>query len=96
MISAADAARNVTNYKMEQYKKVADTIEELLPKISASIEFHSQNGENTVTFCPYPKSRFPTAYDRETASNIFERVFRDHGYKIIQNDISRNVLEIRW
>lgn len=96
MITAADAALNVINYHYTQYCLVEATVNETLPAMSGAIEFHSKSGFKSATFMPYTNSRFSSAKEKEIAKEIFENIFTEHGYTIEENDISRNILTIRW
>lgn len=96
MIRAEEAANNVTNYKHQQYLKVAETVNECIEIIGRCIEFNSRAGISSATVIPYTNSRFPSVWDKETAHDIFEKIFVDHGYKVIENSVSRNVLTVQW
>lgn len=96
MINAATAAQNVLNYKAERYHKIEALCNVALEEMEASIEYHSQHGISTLDFTPYQKSRFTGDYAMQTAHDIFEKVFKENGYTIEHNDISRNSLKIKW
>lgn len=96
MITATEASRNVINHAAQRYAKVKEKAMTLLEEMSASIEFHSKSGIDTIDFTPYKNSLFLTEYDLTIASDIFETVFKENGYTIIRNDISQNSLKIKW
>ena len=96
MINATTAAQNVINYEIERYHKIEELCNAALEEMGASIEYHSQRGIETLDFTPYQKSRFISDYAMQTAHDIFEKVFKENGYTVEHNDISRNSLKIKW
>lgn len=96
MIKATEAAQNVINFTAARYSKVKEVVLAVAEEMSASIEFHSKNGINTIDFMPYTTSRFPSDYEMNLASDMFETLFEDNGYTVLQNDISLNSLKIKW
>jgi len=96
MISATEARANVIFHEHEIFNNVAIIADELLDTMSNSIEFHSQNGYESAEFMPYRDSRFSTDYMMKTASEIFEKVFKENGYTVVVNDWQNNRLKIAW
>ena len=96
MIKASEAKANVINYEIALYNKVKVITDELLETMSKSIEFHSKNGLDSADFMPYGRSQFSTDKTMQIASKIFEKAFKDNGFKIIRNDWANNTLKISW
>ena len=96
MFKANEAKKNVNEYQkkllFETEKKVSDFTE----LMSESIEFHSKNGFNEITFTPYEISRFPSMAIMEMASSIFQAILKANGYEIVTNNWQKNILKIRW
>ena len=96
MISANEARANVAAHEQAILNNVAIIADELLDTMSNSIEFHSQNGFESAEFMPYRDSRFSSEYMQRVASEIFEQVFTENGYKVVRNDWVNNALKVTW
>ena len=96
MISANEARSNVTEYEIYLYGLAEKKVNEIIPIISESIEFHSKNGFTEIEFTPYGISRFSSYRMMEIASTIFNQILKENGYKILVNDWEHNILKIRW
>lgn len=96
MITASEAKANKIHFEIEQYNKVKQIADEILETISQGIEFHSNNGFDSAEFVPYDRSRFASYQSLQTASEIFEQVLKDNGFKIIKNDWTNNILKVQW
>lgn len=96
MITAVEAKKNVTIYKVQLTQKVELQINNILNAISPDIEFRSQNGCTTLTFAPYDKSRFPNIQTLEIAQQLFTHILKSNGYNILENDYNTNILKIQW
>lgn len=96
MIKASEARINVINYENALYRQVAIKVNEVLETVSRSIEFHSQNGINTLEFMPYEISRFSSWHNMEIAKEVFEKILKENGYTIILNNPNDNILKITW
>lgn len=96
MITAKEAKMNVINYEITLYDKIKIIVDDTLKAMSKSIEFHSQNGFDSLEFVPYNKSQFSSEKAMQIASNIFEKTLKDNGFKIIRNDWKNNLLKITW
>ena len=96
MIKASEARANVINHETELYNNVKTIADEILDAMSKSIEFHSQNGFESAEFMPYRDSRFSSEYMQRVASEIFEQVFTENGYKVVRNDWVNNTLKVTW
>ena len=84
------------DYNVKFYNAVEITTNEVLESMSKAIEFSSKSGLSSATFMPYTNSRYPCDRAKEIAKTIFEKVFKENGYTISENEISYNVLTIRW
>ena len=96
MIKATEAQANVLNYEFAIRVEVRDKVNELINVMSKSIEFHSKNGLTGAQFCPYDKSRFPTIKALEYAQELFQTIFEDAGYTVVENRYDKNSLKIKW
>ena len=96
MIKATEAQANVLNYEFAIRVEVRDKVNELINVMSKSIEFHSKNGLTGTQFCPYDKSRFSTIKALEYAQELFQTIFEDAGYIVIENSYEKNSLKIKW
>lgn len=96
MISAQEARQNLINYEANIYTKVENQVKELLDTISKSIAYHSQNGIDSLDFCPYDRSRFSSHKELTIAQEIFSKILTSNGYEISHNDAFNNSLKIRW
>ena len=96
MIKATEAQANVLNYELAIRVEVRDKVNELINVMSKSIEFHSKNGLTGVQFCPYDKSRFTTIKALEYAQELFQTIFEDAGYIVVENRYDKNSLNIKW
>lgn len=96
MITANEARANVMQYNLTVYEQVKIVADELLETMSKSIAFHSKSGFDYADFVPYGRSQFTSEKAMQIASTIFERAFKDNGFKVIENDWARNVLKIKW
>lgn len=96
MINAQEAKQNRANYEIGIHIAVSENVNELINTMSASIEFHSKNGFDSLEFCPYDKSRFPSHQALKIAETIFAEILTSNGYEIIHNDAFNNSLKIRW
>lgn len=96
MIRASEARKNVEIYELEIYTSVNKQVTELIEIMDESIEFHSKQGYNLLTFQPYDKSRFTSNKELTLAQEIFYKILTSHGYDIIKNDAFNNFLKIRW
>lgn len=96
MIKASEAKANKIHFEIEQYNKVKQVADEILETISNGIEFHSKNGFDSAEFVPYDRSRFVSDQSLQTASEIFETVLKENGFKIVRNDWTNNILKVAW
>ena len=96
MINAETAAKNVMDYNVKFYSAVEATTNEVLESMSKAIEFCSKGGLKSATFMPYTNSRYSNDRAKQIAKTIFEKVFKENGYTISENEISYNVLTIEW
>lgn len=96
MITAETARTNVINYKEAQDREMKEITNEILDRMSKTIELHSKNGYESAEFMPFRDSRFSNDYMQETASKIFAETFKENGYRILFNDWKNNRLVISW
>ena len=69
MITAREAQTNVINYENTIKADVQNKVNELIEIMSKSIAYHSKNGFDTLSFCPYEKSRFSSVKTLEYAQD---------------------------
>lgn len=96
MISAETARHNVNQYEIEIYQQTETKVLELIDTMSKSIEYHSRNGFDCLNFAPYEKTRFTSDHVMNIAHEIFRKIFEANGYKIICNDVAKNILKVQW
>lgn len=96
MIKATEAKKNVNEYQEKLFLETEKKVNEFTELMSESIEFHSKNGFNEITFIPYEISRFPSRTMMEMASSIFQAILMTNGYEIVTNDWQKNILKVRW
>jgi len=96
MIKATEAQANVINYEAAILEDIQNKVNELADIMSKSIEFHSKNGFHEVHFTPFDKSRFSNVNALETAERLFQKLFEEAGYTVLENHYGKNSLVIRW
>ena len=96
MIKAEEARANINFYRAEEYRKVQEKVIPVIETISESIVFHSKNGFDHLDFTPYSRSHFPSNRELMIASEIFDRILKENGYKITLNNWNDNILKIQW
>ena len=96
MIKATEAQANVINYETTIRADIQNKVNELAEVMSKSIVFHSKNGFTSANFCPYEKSRFTSIKALEYAQELFNKLFEDAGYTIVENHYSKNSLIVKW
>ena len=96
MISAEQARANVINHEIHIYRETEEKVNELIDAMSKSIEFHSENGIDSIEFTPYDHSRFSSSHTLQLASEMLARQFKDNGYTIVNNSWEHNSFIIQW
>lgn len=96
MIKATEAQANVINYEAAIREDIQNKVNELAEVMSKSIAFHSKNGFTSANFCPYEKSRFTNIKALEYAQELFNKLFEDAGYTIVENNYGKNSLIVKW
>ena len=96
MIKATEAQANVINYEAAIRTDILTKVNELIDVMSRSIEFHSKNGYTSANFCPYEKSRFTNVKALEYAQELFQKIFEEAGYTIVENNYGKNSLIVKW
>ena len=96
MINATEARSNIAKYENEILANVQAKVEAIVEKMSDTIKFNSENGLDFASFSPYEKSRFTCTQTMECAKQMFQKLFKDAGYTIIENCYTKNSLIIKW
>ena len=96
MIKAAEAKANVINYEVAIRTNIQNKVNELVDIMSQTIQFNSENGFDYAQFCPYEKSRFSDVKSLEYAQKLFQKIFEDAGYTILENHYGKNSLIVKW
>lgn len=96
MIKANEAKKNVNEYQEKVFLETQEKVNEFVELMSESIEFHSKNGFDEITFTPYDFSRFSSVDMMEMASSIFQAILMTNGYEIVTNNWQKNILKVRW
>lgn len=96
MIKATEAQANVINYETAIREDIKRKVDEMAEIMSKSIKYHSQNGFTSATFMPYEKSRFTNIKALEYAQELFQKIFEDAGYQVLENNYGKNNITIKW
>ncbi len=96
MISAETARQNINKYETAIYQQTETKALEIIETMSKSIEYHSRNGFDCLDFMPYEKTRFTSNHTMNIAHDIFQKIFETNGFEILCNDITKNILRVRW
>lgn len=96
MIKATEAQANVINYEAAFCENIKHKVDDMAEIMSKSIKYHSQNGFTSAIFTPYEKTRFTSIKALEYAQELFQKIFEDAGYQILENNYDKNTISIKW
>lgn len=96
MIKATEAQANVINYETAIREDIKRKVDDMAEIMSKSIKYHSQNGFTSAAFTPYEKSRFANIKALEYAQELFQKIFEDAGFEVLENNYGKNSIIIKW